>query len=109
MEEKKYKEVLSGNYMAQNMEALKLIIEHGRLNFLNENFCKEMKKKIKKGYYTKEYYTDIIDIAKSMAEMPLYDIYELLEDKIYVLKMTESKVNKSQQIEKNKNRNREVR
>lgn len=107
MEEKSYRKVLNGNYMAQNMEALKLIIEHGRLNFLNDNFCKEMKKKINKGHYETEYYTDIIDIARRMAEMPLYDIYELMEDKIVLLKMTEPKINESQQ--KNKNRNKGAR
>ena len=44
MEEKNYRKVWDGNYMIQNMQALKLVIEYGRLNFLNDNFCKEMKK-----------------------------------------------------------------
>lgn len=110
MEEKNYRKVLSGNYMAQNMEALKLVIEYGRLNFLNDNFCKEMKKKINKGHYEIEYYTEIIDIAKDIAKMSLYDMYELMEDKMSILKMTEPKeVDETHQKAKKKDKNREAR
>ena len=110
MEEKNYRKVLSGNYMAQNMEALKLVIEYGRLNFLNDNFCKEMKKNMKEGYYEIEFYTDTIDIARNIAKMPLYDIYELMEDKMSILKMTEPKeADESHQKAKKKDKNREAR
>lgn len=110
MEEKNYRKVLSGNYMAQNMKALKLVVEYGRLNFLDDNFCKEMKKNIKKGHYEKEYYTEIIDIAKDIAKMSLYDMYELMEDKMSILKMTEPKeVDESHQKAKKKDKNKEAR
>lgn len=109
MEEKNYNKVLSGNYSTQNMKALKLILEYGRTNFLDDDFCKELKKDISRGSYVykTDFYTEIVDIAKKMAEMPMYDLYELMEDKIGILKMTEDHdVNLK---EKKKDKNKEAR
>ena len=109
MDEKDYKKVLSGNYSSQNMKALKLIIEYGRTNFLDDDICKELNKDISRGAYVYEadFYTEIVDIAKKMAEMPMYDLYELMEDKIGILKMTE--VHNVDLKEKKKDKNKEAR
>ncbi len=49
----------------------------------------------------------MVDIAKRMAEMPKYDLYELMEDKISILKTT---MPKSIDLkEKIKNRSKEAR
>lgn len=109
MEVKNYRKLLSGNYSIQNMGALKLLIEYGRLNLQDDNFCKKLKKDIneKDHYYVTEFYTDMVDIAKKIAEMPEYDLYELIEDKISILKTTTPQ--NTDLKKKDKNRNKEAR
>lgn len=109
MEVKNYRKLLSGNYSIQNIGALKLIIEYGRLNLQDDNFCKKLKKDIseKDHFYEPEFYTDMVDIAKKIAEMPKYDLYELIEDKISILKTTTPQ--NTDLKEKNKNRSKEAR
>lgn len=109
MEEKNYRKLLGENYSVQNMRALKLLIEYGRLNLQDDNFCKKLKKDIseKDHFYETEFYTDMVDIAKRMAEMPKYDLYELMEDKISILKITTPQ--NTDLKEKNKNRSKEAR
>ena len=106
MEKKGYSEVIDGYHSIQFMVALKKLIEYGRLNFLDDNFYKEMREKSVTGIYEPEFYTEIIDLAREMAELPLYDLYELMEDKIYLIKMAEPRENKSQQKEKKEERER---
>ncbi len=48
MEEKNYRKLLGENYSVQNMGALKLLIEYGRLNLQDDNFCKKLKKRYKR-------------------------------------------------------------
>lgn len=84
---KKYEEIINKNDKLQNTLALYILLDHGRLNLLDNDYYEELVKdiesgKIKNPFMTKEYEKQILDISVEMAKLEHNDIYDFIQNEI---------------------------
>ena len=84
---KEYEKKLNKNDKLQNTLALYILLDHGRLNLLNEDYYNELSKDIdskehRNPFMTKEYEKQILDISVEMAKLEHNDIYDFIQNEI---------------------------
>lgn len=87
MKNKNYEKVINKNNKTQNMLALYILIEHGKLNLLNKEYYDRLYKDIEENgdsnsFLTKDYQKEILNISVKLAELNHNDIYDFIQNEI---------------------------
>lgn len=84
---KEYEKIINKEDKLQNLLAVYVLLDHGRLNLLDEDYYKELLKDIednenKNFLVTKEYQQKILAISAEMAKLEHDDIYDFIQNEI---------------------------
>ncbi len=89
---KDYKSILSKNDLTQNLLALNILLDYGRINLLDENYFVTKKEEIEetdgiaKGDFilSKDYKMRILEISRDMAQLKPNDLYQFIQNELNI-------------------------
>lgn len=83
---KNYEKIINKNDKVQNILALYILLDHGRLNLLDSDYYNGLSNDIESNnrspFMTKEYQKQILDISVEMAKLEHDDIYDFIQNEI---------------------------
>ncbi len=104
MKEKNYKKVINRNDNIQNIAAMYILLDHGRVNLLDKEYYDGLLKDIEENgdnnlLMTKKYQKEILDISAKMATLEHDDLYDFIQNEIDLSNKTLEKDDTSPEYE----------